>query len=52
LRDLGVGYFVVGDRHVDLRAALARIRRVLEADRVIIDSGGTMNAALLRLGDC
>jgi len=50
LRDLGVGYFVVGDRHVDLRAALARIRRVLEADRVIIDSGGTMNAALLRLG--
>jgi 2,5-diamino-6-(ribosylamino)-4(3H)-pyrimidinone 5'-phosphate reductase len=50
LRDLGVGYFVVGDRHVDLRAALARIRRVFAADRVIIDSGGTMNAALLRLG--
>lgn len=50
LHDLGVGYFVVGDRQVDLRAALVRIRQVFEADRVIIDAGGTMNAALLRLG--
>jgi len=50
LRDLGVGYFVVGDRHVDLRAALARIRKVFRADRVIVDSGGTMNASLLRQG--
>ncbi len=39
LRDLGVGYFVTGDRQVDLRLALARIREVLEADRVIVDSG-------------
>lgn len=50
LRDLGVGYFVVGDRHVDLRAALARMRAVFRADRVMIDSGGTMNASLLRQG--
>ena len=50
LRDLGVGYFVVGDRQVDLRVALVRIHQVLRADRVIIDSGGTLNAAALRQG--
>lgn len=50
LRDLGIGYFVVGDHQVDLRAALVRIRQVFAADRVIINSGGTMNAALLRQG--
>ena len=50
LRDLGVGYFVVGDRQVDLRVALGRIHQVLRADRVIIDSGGTLNAAALRQG--
>lgn len=50
LRDLGVGYFVVGDDHVDLRTALARIRSRLGARRVVADSGGTMNASLLRQG--
>jgi riboflavin biosynthesis pyrimidine reductase len=50
LRDLGVGYFVVGDRRVDLRLALVRIHHVLGADRVIVDSGGTLNAAVLREG--
>ncbi|MFI5074761.1 MAG: dihydrofolate reductase family protein [Actinomycetales bacterium] len=50
LRDLGVGYFVVGDRQVDLRLALVRLRQGLRADRVIIDSGGTLNAAVLRRG--
>lgn len=50
LRDLGVGYFVVGDEHVDLRSALARIRSRLGARRVIADSGGTLNASLLRGG--
>ena len=50
LRDIGVGYFVVGDRQVDLRLALLRIRQVLQADRVIVDSGGTLNAAVLRQG--
>jgi riboflavin biosynthesis pyrimidine reductase len=50
LRDLGVGYFVVGDERVDLRLALRRIRGVLGAERVIADSGGTINASLLREG--
>ncbi|WP_246111176.1 dihydrofolate reductase family protein [Terrabacter aerolatus] len=50
LRDLGVGYFVVGDERVEPRAALARIRRRLGATRVIADSGGTLNASLLREG--
>lgn len=50
LRDLGVGYFVVGALRVDLRAALVRIREVFGVDRVVVDSGGTMNAALLRNG--
>ncbi len=50
LRDLGVGYFIVGDERVDLRQALARILHRLGAARVIADSGGTLNAALLREG--
>jgi riboflavin biosynthesis pyrimidine reductase len=50
LRDLGVGYFVVGGQHVDLRMALSRLREVFRADLVVADSGGTMNAALLREG--
>lgn len=50
LRDLGVGYFVVGDAAVDLRAALRRIHEVFGATRVIANSGGTINAALLRDG--
>jgi len=50
LRDLNVGYFVVGDARVDLRSALVRIRRVFDAPRVIANSGGTINASLLRGG--
>lgn len=50
LRDLEVGYFVVGDERVDLRSALARMRSDLGATRVIADSGGTLNASLLRQG--
>jgi 2,5-diamino-6-(ribosylamino)-4(3H)-pyrimidinone 5'-phosphate reductase len=50
LRDLGVGYFVTGEDQVDLRLALARIHEVLGADRVIVDAGGTLNAAVLRDG--
>lgn len=48
LRDLEIGYFVVGDERVDLRLGLAKIREVLGAERVIADSGGTLNASLLR----
>lgn len=50
LRDLGVGYFVVGDERIDLKSALARIRSRLGAKRVIADSGGTLNASLLKEG--
>ena len=50
LRDLGVGYFVVGERQVDLRVALARIHQVLGAGRVIVDAGGTLDAAVLLRG--
>lgn len=50
LRDLRVGYFVVGDRRVDLRLGLARIRSVLGAQVVLANAGGTLNAALLRAG--
>ena len=50
LHDLDVGYFVVGGDRVDLRAALTRIRDVFGARRVVADSGGTMNASLLRQG--
>ena len=50
LRELDIGYFVVGNAQVDLREALVRIREVFRADRVVLDSGGTMNAALLRQG--
>ncbi len=50
LRDLGVGYFVAGDERVDLRIGLAEIRSRLGVHRVIADSGGTLNASLLREG--
>lgn len=50
LRDLNVGYFIVGDQRVELRSALARLRHRLGATRVIADSGGTLNASLLREG--
>lgn len=40
----------MGDRQVDLRLALIRIRHVLRADRVIVDSGATLNATVLRQG--
>ena len=50
LRDLSVGYFIVGDERVDLRSALARLRHRLGATRVIADSGGTLNASLFREG--
>ena len=50
LHDLGVGYFVVGQERVDLRSALVRIRARLGATRVVADSGGTLNASLLKEG--
>lgn len=50
LRDMDISYFVVGENRVDLRLALQRIKSVLGADLVVADSGGTINASLLREG--
>lgn len=50
LRDQGVGYLVAGDERVDLSDALGLMREVLGADLVVADSGGEMNASLLRAG--
>lgn len=49
LRDLEVGYFVVGDERVDLRDGLRKLGE-LGIKRVVADSGGTLNASLLRQG--
>lgn len=50
LRELGVGYLVVGDERVDLREALQRMCAVLGAVAVIADGGGGINGALVRAG--
>lgn len=49
LRDLEVGYFVVGDERVDLREGLRSLGES-GIKRVVADSGGTLNASLLRQG--
>ena len=48
LRDLGVGYLVVGAETVDLREALNRLGTALGVSTVILDGGGGINGALLR----
>lgn len=50
LRDLGVGYLVVGEHRVDLHEALSRIGSTPEARTVLADGGGGINGALLRAG--
>jgi 2,5-diamino-6-(ribosylamino)-4(3H)-pyrimidinone 5'-phosphate reductase len=41
---------VAGDQQVDLARALADLERTYDAKRVLVDSGGTLNGALLRAG--
>ncbi|MFT3887563.1 MAG: dihydrofolate reductase family protein [Arachnia sp.] len=48
LRDRGIGYLCAGDERVDLKEGLAKIAAVLGARTVVADSGGTLNAALVR----
>ncbi|WP_454294767.1 dihydrofolate reductase family protein [Salana multivorans] len=48
LRDRGIGYLTAGRDRVDLTEALATIKATLNAETVVADSGGTINAALLR----
>ncbi len=50
LRRTGVGVVNAGSDHVDLRAALSELRTRYEVERVRVDSGGTLNGVLLRLG--
>ncbi len=50
LRELGVGYLVVGEETVDLREALDRLATALGASTVLADGGGSLNGALLRAG--
>ncbi len=50
LHDRKIGYLFAGEGHVDLEIALRRVASVLDAATVVADSGGTINAALLRAG--
>lgn len=50
LDEQGVGYFVAGDDHVDLGAALAHLGKRFGAGTVRVDAGGRLNGALLRAG--
>lgn len=50
LRRREVEYLVVGERRVDLAAALSRLSDQYGITRVRVDSGGTLNGALLRAG--
>lgn len=50
LRDLGVGYFVVGEQQVELAEALSRIAERFRAEVIALDGGGVFNAAMLRAG--
>ena len=50
LRELEVGYLVVGDERVDLEEALQRMGAVLGAGVIIADGGGGINGALVRAG--
>jgi 2,5-diamino-6-(ribosylamino)-4(3H)-pyrimidinone 5'-phosphate reductase len=45
-----VDHVIAGNRQVDLRHALAALARIYDASRVLVDSGGTLNAALLGAG--
>ncbi|GAA1261901.1 hypothetical protein GCM10009657_41370 [Oryzihumus leptocrescens] len=50
LRELGVGYLVVGEDRVDLCESVRRLGATLGASTVIADGGGGINGALLRAG--
>ncbi len=50
LAALHVDRIVVGQRTVDLAAALSALERDYGATRILVDSGGTLNGVLLRAG--
>lgn len=50
LATYGVDHIIAGETRVDLAQALGELERRYGARRVLVDSGGTLNAALLRAG--
>jgi len=50
LRDAGVSYLFCGKDHVDVKAALDKIRRVLGIHRLYARGGGTFNGAVAERG--
>jgi 2,5-diamino-6-(ribosylamino)-4(3H)-pyrimidinone 5'-phosphate reductase len=48
LAERGVEVYVVGERRVDLAEALRRLKQ-MGVERLMVEGGGTLNAALLRL---
>ena len=50
VRSSGADVIVAGDEHVDLRAALSELASKYGVRTVRVDSGGTLNGALLRAG--
>ncbi len=50
VRNSGADVIVAGDEHVDLRAALSELHSRYGIRTVRVDSGGTLNGALLRAG--
>jgi 2,5-diamino-6-(ribosylamino)-4(3H)-pyrimidinone 5'-phosphate reductase len=50
LNHRGVPYIIAGSDHVDLRAALEELNSRFRVQSVRVDSGGTLNGALLRAG--
>lgn len=50
LHDRGIGHLSAGSGRVDLTLGLAAVASALQAESVVADSGGTLNAALLRAG--
>ena len=50
LEELGIDYIVAGEERVDLRAALEALHARYGVEVVQVDSGGTLNGALLRAG--
>jgi len=50
LEEMGVDYIVAGEERVDLRVALEALHERYGVEVVQVDSGGTLNGALLRAG--
>jgi 2,5-diamino-6-(ribosylamino)-4(3H)-pyrimidinone 5'-phosphate reductase len=50
LQAAGVSYLFCGNRHVDVRVALEKIRTLLGVRKLMLEGGGKFNGALLKAG--